>query len=206
MPKHRGHLVFLDSGFFAGRALSPLLDALAQHFAFPEVQSDARPDEITLYARTESRIRPLRLFHSDVRTGMLVALEVLGGSASTGLLAKAVEGEFASSVKNAIAFFVRIGVLKKRKALVTFADTAWLPELRTLLKAYAREYPQRVKYAKDARRSLERWKNRRPSPGPKKGVPWPLMQSDPTLPMLAVLLDGPQAKVVFWRRRVQYRN
>lgn len=130
-----------------------------------------------------------------MRTGTLIALEALGGSASTGLMAKAVEGEFPSSVKNAIAFFVGIGALKKRKTMVSFANKAWVPALRALLKAYAREYPAAAAYAKAARLRLRRWNARPPSPGKVKAAPWPLLQSDATLPLLAALLDGPQSKI-----------
>ncbi len=133
----RGQVYALNPRFPLAELIRDLLLSLAREYPVNLV-SDVRPEERTMppaVARNR-KIATENLFGTKLRTHLLMALELHGGTASLSRLAFTVPNEHYESVRTAAAVLVKAGVLAKRRGVVSFVNAPWLPALRHLIRGY----------------------------------------------------------------------
>ena len=133
----RAIVVALNPGYPLAEPIKRLLLMLAK--SYPVAQGPVNASLISVPKSAASSQGDLDiLFGSRVRTLTLVALEVLRGDTSLSKLKRCVPGEFYKSVRTAVEHFVSEGILVRTGDRVQFSSTPWIPELRRLLRCYAK--------------------------------------------------------------------
>jgi hypothetical protein len=134
----RAIVVALNPAYPLAVPLKRLLRTLAKSYSTP--QEPANADVMPKSAASKRGDLDI-LFGSRVRTITLVAVEVLHGDTSLSKLKRCVPGEYYKSVRTAVEHFVSEGILARNGDHVQFSSTQWMPELRRLLRAYAKLRP-----------------------------------------------------------------
>jgi hypothetical protein len=132
----RGFAVALNPSFPLVQEAHALLCQMAKTYRI-RILSDATDAERELVQSRTTYNLDL-MFGSRVRTKTLAALECLNGRARWSELVYSVPDVHPGSVKRVLNDCVRNGILAKVKSGIAFANVPWRPELRSLLRAYAR--------------------------------------------------------------------
>jgi len=133
---YSGDLLGLNPELSSEPSFVNLLARIGAAHPLRELPSKPSPENMALFARTT--FAPIKnyeaVFASEVRTRLLVALRVLGGSYSIGKLQRSVAHSFASRVRVAINGYIEEGVLVKNGLLIEFnPKLSWLPQLLEFL-------------------------------------------------------------------------
>lgn len=139
----RGYAVSLNPDFPLIREVKALARKLFECYPIPDITTDIKSDEARQPGLAKRRhSSDDMLFGYPTRTALLAALEVLGGSARYAELRHGVPNITDAGAQAAIIKAVQLGFLKRANGTISFPDLQWVPQLRTLLRAFLRLRPE----------------------------------------------------------------